>query len=223
MTSRFACVLLLALAACPAAKSAGDLGKERGDCRPDKTCDKGLLCLSNLCVKPPPADCGEVAETLTSMDLGNYAQVEERAPVVAKYRAQCEKAYVTKEQGRCIDAAKDKWSVAQCAPELVPELASSKTGDCGLVADKIDAMLARQQAGNPNNDYMTKWRAAMVRAYRLSCADDHWPDALKKCTLAADLARTGGQMPPECNHEMPPELQQKLQERVQQAMADMQR
>src|SRR5678816_335702 len=97
MTRRALLVLVL-LAACqkkptdtsaPAAPVA-TRGKERADCRPDKTCDPGLLCLSNLCVQPPPADCTSVGETLASFDLGNYAPVEERAPVVAKYKTQCE-------------------------------------------------------------------------------------------------------------------------------------
>ena len=31
------------------------VGQERGDCRPDRSCDPGLTCLSNLCVRPPTA------------------------------------------------------------------------------------------------------------------------------------------------------------------------
>src|SRR5437660_356176 len=71
-------------------------GKERADCRPDKTCDPGLLCLSNLCVRPPAADCQLVAEELASLDLGNYAEPEDRAPVVAKHKARCETEHVSK-------------------------------------------------------------------------------------------------------------------------------
>lgn len=223
MTSRFACLVLLALAACPSAgRSAGELGKERSDCRPDKTCDKGLLCLSNVCVRPPPADCGDVAETLTSMDLGNYAPVEERAPVVAKYRARCEKIYVTKEQGACIDTAHDKWSVEQCVPGMFPELASG-SGDCNLIADKLQAMLERQHANSGNNDYMTKWRGALVRTYRESCSADHWPAELTRCVLAANLSQNTGAMAPKCNQKMTPELQLLMQTRLQQAMLELQR
>src|SRR5262249_43248841 len=130
--------LLVVLAAC---KGSGPLGKERSDCRADATCDPGLVCLSNLCVRPPPAACTAVAELLTSFDLGNYAEPEDRAPVVAKYKARCTAAYVTKEQGQCIDKARDRWAVAECAPALFPELASSDTGNCGQLADKVKAML----------------------------------------------------------------------------------
>src|ERR1043165_8492451 len=109
-------VVIVALAAAGGCKedraqgqgdSRAALGKERGDCKPNKVCDKGLWCLSTLCGRPPPADCKAVGETLASMELGNYAEPETRAPVVAKYQAACDKAFVTKEQGECIDKATD--------------------------------------------------------------------------------------------------------------------
>ena len=89
------------------------LGKERADCRLDKTCDPGLMCLSNLCVRPPPADCTAVGEGLASHDLGNYAEPEDRAPVVDKYKRACHKAMVSKEQGECIAATTEKFAAIQ--------------------------------------------------------------------------------------------------------------
>src|SRR5262249_11493852 len=118
----------------PAGASAGH---ERGPCKPDHTCDQGLLCLSDLCVKPPAADCGKVAELLASFELGNYAPREQRAPVVASKRQACEAASITKEEGTCIDAAADKFAAAKCAPRLFPELASNGGGDCPAVVAKI--------------------------------------------------------------------------------------
>src|SRR4051812_45288828 len=99
---KLALVVAVGLFGCQHNRDVGDdrtqvaLGKERADCRADKTCDPGLLCLSNLCVRPPPADCQVVADQLASLDLGNYAEPEERAPVVAKYKGQCETLYVSK-------------------------------------------------------------------------------------------------------------------------------
>src|SRR4051794_10101972 len=69
-------------------------GAERADCRPDRSCNPGLLCLSDLCVRPPAADCTAVAESLASLELGNYAPREQRATVVAAKRAACETAMV---------------------------------------------------------------------------------------------------------------------------------
>src|SRR5687768_2048177 len=106
-------------------------GTERGGCRPDRACDPGLQCMSNLCVRPPGADCKAVGEAVTSLDLGNYAEPEDRAPVVAKYQAACEGARISKAEGTCLEGARDKWVASQCAPRMFPELASSNTSNCG--------------------------------------------------------------------------------------------
>jgi len=98
--------------------SAPSPGHERGDCRADKTCEPGLLCLSSLCVRPPPGDCQAVAEQLASIDLGNYAEPETRAPVVARYTAACEAALVSRDEARCVDQARDKVEADHCVPRM---------------------------------------------------------------------------------------------------------
>src|SRR4051812_45209843 len=140
--------ILLAAVGCQGGKkdagaSRPALGKERGDCKPLGICDPGLMCLSNLCVRPPPADCKAIAEQLASMDLGNYAEVEQRTPLVAKYQAACDKAFVSKEQGACIEKATDKYTAQQCAPAMFPELKaeSGGTGDCQTIANQIRAQM----------------------------------------------------------------------------------
>src|SRR4051812_2182289 len=104
---KLALLVAVGLLGCQHNRDVGDdhptiAGKERADCRSDKTCDQGLWCLSNLCVRPPAADCQVVADELASIDLGNYAEPEDRAPVVAKYKSQCETLYVSKEEGVCL-------------------------------------------------------------------------------------------------------------------------
>ncbi|HSD90206.1 MAG TPA: hypothetical protein VLB44_21895, partial [Kofleriaceae bacterium] len=42
----------------------------------------------------PPGDCAAVAETLASIELGNYADPAVRTPVVAKKRELCTSAHV---------------------------------------------------------------------------------------------------------------------------------
>ena len=195
--------------------TSAERGKERGDCRPDKTCDTGLWCLSNLCVRPPPADCAIVAEDLASMELGNYAPVEDRAPTVAKYKAKCDEVYVTKEEGVCLDKATDKWSAGQCVPRMFPELASS-SGECAQVAAKIRASMAQQAASFQGDPRMMKWFDTTIRIVQQSCEEDHWPDAVKKCALAAVPNDQSALQ--NCNQVMPPGLQQKLQTRMVEAM-----
>lgn len=198
-------------------------GKERGDCRAgDKDrCDPGLLCLSNLCVRPPAADCAMVGETLASLELGNYAEPEERAPVVARYQAACEQAYVSKEEGECLDKAHDKWSAGQCVPRMFPEQASTGSADCKQVVAKIASMLdgALQGSSNPQ---MKQWYDTTLRVVQQSCEEDAWPDAVKKCILTAQGGPTADAMQV-CNQQFPPALQSKLQERLQTAIAEQMR
>ncbi|MCX5748478.1 MAG: hypothetical protein NT062_39005, partial [Proteobacteria bacterium] len=125
-------------------KPATALGVERADCRPDHTCDTGLLCLSNLCVRPPAADCALLGETLASLELGNYAPREQRNALVADKRTRCEREHVTKDEQKCVDDAHaDKWAIAKCVPRLFPEMQPGKgaAGDCELVVAKIKQMM----------------------------------------------------------------------------------
>jgi hypothetical protein len=186
------------------------LGKERGDCKTGKVCDPGLLCLSNLCVRPPPADCQVVADQLASMDLGNYAEAEERAPVVANYKEACEKAYVSKEQGECIDKATTKFSAMECAAQMFPETRSTGRGDCPMVIAKIRASM-QQTYANVNDPQTQQMMAKAMTATQQSCEQDGWPDALKKCVLATANGVDGMGA---CNQQMPPALQQKMAERM---------
>lgn len=208
--------MMLVVAACARGGSRGEPGKERGDCRAGSACDPGLLCLSNLCVSPPPADCTIVAETLASMDLGNYAEPEERAPVAAKYKAACEKARVSKEEGECLDKAKDKWSAGQCAPRMFPEMASTSSGDCKKVVEKVEAAVRKTATDNPQ---LAQWQQTIARVMKESCEQDAWPDAMKKCILMAEVGQ-GADAMQACNQQMPPALQTKLQQRLQTAMQE---
>jgi hypothetical protein len=74
------------------------------------------------CGKPPGggADCPLVAKALSSFELGNYAEPEDRAPREAELEAQCLSAYLNKLDEMCIlDATKE--TLAYCDnPLIVP-------------------------------------------------------------------------------------------------------
>src|SRR5437660_1521683 len=82
----------------------------------------------------------KVADGLASLELGNYAEPEERAPVVAQKRAACEAAHVTKDEATCLDAARDTYSAARCVPRMFPALATGGGGDCGAITAKVRAL-----------------------------------------------------------------------------------
>lgn len=202
----------------PAGADRPALGRERADCRPDKTCDPGLMCLSNLCVRPPPADCTAVAEGLASYDLGNYAEPEERAPVVAGYKASCEKAHVTREQGDCFEKAADKTAAMMCAPFMFaatkPPGVGSGGGDCAKVVSRIRQTMQGQmtQVTDPQTMQM------MTKAFTVmqdSCAQDAWSAALKTCILQAG---DGTDAMSQCNQHMMPDVQQKFADRMMKMM-----
>lgn len=179
-----------------------------------------VLCLVGLgCRRPPPAECEPVADQLASIELGNYAEPEARRPIVAKYKAACHAARVSREEAQCIDQAHDRWSAGQCVPRMFPELASSSTGDCAATVAKTKAMMATQAAylSGPNTK---KWFDLSMQIMQQSCEDDRWPDALKTCVLASDGTPAAMQA---CNQQMPPALQQALQGRLTKAMQAQQR
>ena len=231
MTRAWTVVLILLAAGCqkdasePTGPARPALGKERGDCKPEKVCDPGLLCLSNLCVRPPPADCQQVADILASFDLGNYAEVEAREPVVAKYKASCEKVYVSKEQGECFAKAGTKDAAQLCAPAMfsAPKVEAegpgsgakppAGTGDCAAIAEKIRAQMGKQMG---NSDPQTQQMfAKVITIVRESCEQDGWPPAFKACVIAAGDNTDAMN---NCSKDMPADVQQKMTARMTKAM-----
>ncbi len=197
----------------PAGESRPALGKERGDCKAEKACDPGLMCLSNLCVRPPPADCTAVANGLASFDLGNYAEPEEREPIVARYKASCEKAFVTKEQGECFEKAADKNAAMMCAPFMFAEKVDVRgpvTGECGKVIARIRQTMAGQLSQVTDPQTLQMMNKAMD-VMKESCELDGWPDNLKSCILNAG---DGTDAMTQCNSMMTPDIQQKMADRM---------
>jgi hypothetical protein len=212
-------VLCLVGVGCQRDRAAGPAGHERSDCRPGKICDPGLICLSDLCVRPPAADCQAVAEQLTSIELGNYAEPDARAPLVARHKAACDAALVSKEEAQCIDKARNQWSASRCVPRMFPQLAPGTGGDCAAVVAKTRAMM-ENQATYLNDPKMKAWFDRTMSVMQESCEQDQWPEALKKCMLAAGRTAAASQA---CNQQMPPELQQKMQQRLSKAMQELPR
>lgn len=69
--------------------------------------------------KAPGADCGLVAETLTSFELGNYADPADRAPKVTAWRAACEAEELTVTEGRCVIDARTTDELRSCPKPLM--------------------------------------------------------------------------------------------------------
>jgi hypothetical protein len=128
-------LVLVVVAACGnSAKSGGD-GTERGACYGNGTCNAGLTCLSNRCVRMPGADCDAVAEALASIELGNYAPKDQRAPRVAALTTICRTQNLSKQDGACILAAHSKDELALCpVPFNTPAIDRGGGGHGGTTA-----------------------------------------------------------------------------------------
>jgi hypothetical protein len=205
---------LLGGACSKAAEPAGPVaGRERSACKPDHTCDPALVCLSEVCVVPPQANCQAVGERVASYELGNYAPPETRAPVIAKHVAACQALHVTQEQAACLAEATDRWSSATCVPALFPGVTSTP-GDCEPVIAKFRLALTQDQLMTADPTA----RAIMDRMFTqldLSCRDDHWPDELKACIRAAAPTSQGLDT---CRSVTDPELTRRISERLATAM-----
>jgi hypothetical protein len=194
-------------------------GKERGDCVAPTggpkgagigACDPGLECLSNVCVRPPPADCQVIGDQFASFELGNYAEPEQRAPVANKYKAACEKAYVSKEQGGCMAQARDRFAAMQCAPAMFPELSAPAAGGsacASAIAVETGLMGSQFSSADPQGKVMLD---EIMGAMLESCEQDKWPQPLVACIANAKAMTDLGA----CNNLMPPAVAKSMQDRV---------
>ena len=118
-----------------------------------------------------PADCTPIAEQMTSWELGNYAEPEERAPVVERFKNQCSEASIGVDEAACIDKAKTKYAAAKCAPRLFPEIEVSdcEGTECFLEkfrthTDRICACTTQGCAQREMEAY-TKWAGEFVKQH----------------------------------------------------------
>lgn len=158
--------LLLVLAGCGKDSAAAAQGAERGACYGNGTCNDGLVCLSNLCVRPPGADCAEVAARLGGLLLGNYAPRAERDAFLAAAEEECTTLALTKEEGDCLLGATHRNALSRC-PRVIG------VGDCAKIVPHLESLRT--------DPYL------MTTADRLAarCKNETPSRAFETCALAA--------------------------------------
>lgn len=163
---------LAALAACKESASAptAPVGQERGDCRAGGGCDPGLECRSNLCVRPPPADCAKVAEQLSYQMLDNYTPRERRDAFLADTRRQCEAMALSKDDGECLLRARTRAELGACPRPL-------GIGDCA----KIKSHLEQLRGANGVDAYLVNDGDRVIGR----CRSEVPSLAFEQCVLAA--------------------------------------
>ena len=154
----------------PASSSAPAVGTERGGCRPGGACDRGLVCLSELCVRPPSADCAKVGLALAYLLLDNYAPADERATVQADVARQCADQGLSVDEGACLIRAQSRAELRAC-PKVVG------LGDCKRIGDHLDGL---RGTGGVDAYLVTGADRVIAR-----CRTESPTIAFERCVLAA--------------------------------------
>lgn len=125
------------------------------------------------------ASCTTIGEVMASLEVGNYADPDERAPVVAKHTATCESLKLDQATRACVAEQGDKASIAYCSPELVPDIKLEivAAADCTAVIKAASDRLA----GRPAFDWEKKWWSPRADFYLASCKKDRWTKQLADC------------------------------------------
>jgi hypothetical protein len=100
------------------------------------------------------ATCTDVGISAASLEVGNYATDEERAPIVRKYRARCMRARLDRTERRCVLEAADAATIAYCAPRFWPEHVVDfvEVSACAELAKQIRARANALPAGQPGQE-----------------------------------------------------------------------
>lgn len=162
-------------------------GEERTVCKKDGTCDPGLECWSERCVRPPAADCRAVAERLAAVRLGNYAPREQREPTIQEIQALCEKEHVSKKEGRCLLEAPTEDDLAACPRPVLPELAGDKVG-CTRMTEHVIELLRRDTPQDMEMALLVGISGKLSTMITDQCVTRRWsPIAVRCLTEAASL------------------------------------
>jgi hypothetical protein len=113
--------------------------------------------------------------------------------------------------------ARDRFSAAQCAPAMFPELNAPAAGGSACtnaIAVEKNMMASQFPKNDPNSTMMLD---EIMKAMQASCEEDKWPAPLVACMAGAKTLSDFGT----CNNLMPTDVAQKMQERVAKAAQDI--
>lgn len=135
--------------------------------------------------QPPEPTCELVGETLASIEVGNYAEPEERAPSVAAGAKRCGAMKLSREDRQCVVDSADRASVAYCVPALFPEEPQGAVltqAQCDGVAKAMMTQLEANLRANPQPDQRT-WERQLLVAIE-ACRADRWNSEMAGCAQA---------------------------------------
>ena len=155
------------------------------------------------------ASCTDVGISAASIEVGNYADEETRAPTARKFRARCLKARLGAVERQCVFEAADAATIAWCAPRFWPQLAVAfvEPATCAGLTQPIRDRMNALPDGQPGQEAWARQLAAVQR----SCEEDRWTVAFGQC---ASSMQTASYVVPYCQHVAPAPLVTRLQDRL---------
>jgi hypothetical protein len=130
----------------------------------------------------PEPTCKLVAETLVSLELGNYADPEERAPKITVEERRCAAMKLSREDRQCVIESYDRTSVAYCVPALFPKEPQPQAvtaARCDKAAKQmmtqLDAQLRQQRVPDQR-----VWERQLLAAID-ACRADRWNEQMAQC------------------------------------------
>lgn len=151
------------------------------------------------------ASCTDVGISAASLEVGNYASEEERAPVARRYRARCVRTRLDRAERQCVFEAPDDVTVAYCAPRFWPNHVVDivDTTTCAAITQQI-----RLRTGAAPEGQLGERKLA---ALQQSCEEDRWTAAFGQC---AGAMQSASYVVPYCQHVAPAPLLTRLQDRM---------
>ncbi|MBX3158065.1 MAG: hypothetical protein KF773_19005 [Deltaproteobacteria bacterium] len=165
--------------------------------------------------RPVEVTCRLVGTELASHEVGNYAEDEQLAPVVARWEARCAKEKLSLEERACILGARaDASTLSYCAPRMFPAFPATI-----LSAPECADLAASARAKVTGLRDMTSGERGVIEAklgvLAASCERDRWPASFGECVRAGANPTEPFQA---CLSVAPRPLRAKLDERLQAAL-----
>jgi hypothetical protein len=153
------------------------------------------------------ATCDDVGHALASIELGNWADENALAPLIAKHRAACVTAKLDQDERQCVFEATDTTGITYCAPRMTPgarvEVVAAK--DCA----PLMTMMRTQSRMYSSHPLIEKQLAAIEE----SCAQDRWTIPFGDCVRNLPLPSYVGMY---CAGAGPAPLRKKVETRLAQ-------
>lgn len=165
---------------------------------------------------PPEPTCALVAESLASIELGNYADPDERAPKVAAEERRCTAMRLSRDDRQCVIDSYDRTSVAYCVPALFPKEPQPEpltVAQCDVVAKQMMTQLEQHLRSQPIADQRV-WERQLLVAID-ACRTDRWNAAMGQCA-----AYSIPMYPQNCAYVQPTGMVKRLEARLAKARGD---